>query len=184
MANVLFIKGNTATINSTAIADGQLLWNTVTGEIWEDVGTSRIACGKLVDTSLNPISPNAVSNQAITGSIVNELSTARATNTDYVPCGAKVIKQLMTLYQFTLDTTGWTLDSTLYKKSVTLAGITTADRVSSSVVTAGEIATTAEIANNANYMYALATSTNTITFYCKAVPATSVTIQVIIKGSL
>ena len=38
MANVLFIKGNTATINGTAIADGQLLWNTVTGEIWEDVG--------------------------------------------------------------------------------------------------------------------------------------------------
>ena len=55
MANVLFIKGNTATINSTAIADGQLLWNTVTGEIWEDVGTSRIACGKLVTNTLSEV---------------------------------------------------------------------------------------------------------------------------------
>ena len=94
MANVLFIKGNTATINSTAIADGQLLWNTVTGEIWEDVGTSRIACGKLVDTSLNPTSPNAVSNQAITGSIVNLLSTAIGTTEDYIPCGTKPVKEL------------------------------------------------------------------------------------------
>ena len=94
MANVLFIKGNTATINGTAIADGQLLWNTVTGEIWEDVGTSRIACGKIVDTSLNPTSPNAVSNQAITGSIVNSLNTAIGTTEDYVPCGTKPVKEL------------------------------------------------------------------------------------------
>lgn len=184
MANVLFIKGNTATINSTAIADGQLLWNTVTGEIWEDVGTSRIPCGKLVDTSLNPISPNAVSNQAITGSIVNELSTARATNTDYVPCGAKVIKQLMTLYQFTLDTTGWTLDGTIYKKSVTFEGITTSDKLGSCVVSAGIPPTSAELANSANYLYALATATNTITFCCRAVPSTAVTVQVEVKGSL
>ena len=94
MANVLFIKGNTATINGIAITDGQLLWNTVTGEIWEDVGTSRIACGKLVDTSLNPTSPNAVSNQAITGSIVNSLATVLSTTENYVPCGTKPIKEL------------------------------------------------------------------------------------------
>ena len=94
MANVLFVKGDTATISSTAIADGQLLWNTVTGEIWEDVGTSRIACGKIVDTSLNPTSPNAVSNQAITGSIVNELATVLSTTENYVPCGTKPLKEV------------------------------------------------------------------------------------------
>ena len=97
MANVLFKRGNTATINSTAIADGQLLWNTVTGEMWEDVGTSRIACGKLVDTSLNPISPNAVSNQAITGSIINTRAEALAITADYIPCGTKPLKELNTI---------------------------------------------------------------------------------------
>lgn len=184
MANVLFIKGNTTTINGTAIADGQLLWNTVTGEIWEDVGTSRIACGKIVDTSLNPISPNAVSNQAITGSIVNELSTARATNTDYVPCGAKVIKQLMTLYQFTLSTTGWTSFGGYYYKVETLSGITMADKLSSCVVSSSSVPSATDLANSANYLYAIPHTENSIEFWCKVVPSTAITVQVEVKGSL
>lgn len=73
MANVLFKRGNTATISSTAIADGQLLWNTVTGEMWEDVGTSRIACGKLV---------------------TNTLAEVLAITADGVSCGTKPVKEL------------------------------------------------------------------------------------------
>ena len=50
--------------------DGQILYNTTTGQHYEDVGSTRIEVGKPVDPTLSTTSTNAIQNKAITNSIV------------------------------------------------------------------------------------------------------------------
>ena len=73
MANVLFIRGNTATINGTAITDGQLLYNTTTGQHYIDNGSTRVEVGKPV---------------------VNTMAEVSAITVDNIPCGTKPVKEL------------------------------------------------------------------------------------------
>ena len=71
--NVKFIKGNTAKINSTAIADGQLLYNTTTGQHYIDNESTRVEVGKPV---------------------VNTIAEVSAITVDNIPCGTKPVKEL------------------------------------------------------------------------------------------
>ena len=97
--NVKFIRGDTAKINSTAIADGQLLWNTATGEIWEDVGTGRVSCGRLV---------------------ANTLAEALSITEEGIPCGTLVVKELNrrasnNVFTFTsLDSSKYTIYANIF----------------------------------------------------------------------
>ena len=75
MANVLFKRGNTATIDGTAITDGQLLYNTTTGQHYIDSGSTRIEVGKPV---------------------VNTTAEVSAITADNIPCGTKPVKELIT----------------------------------------------------------------------------------------
>ena len=95
MANVLFKRGDTATITGTAITDGQLLYDTTTGRHYVDVGSTRKEVGKVVDTALSTTSTNAISNGAITSSIVNTTAEVSAITADYIPCGTKPVKELI-----------------------------------------------------------------------------------------
>ena len=177
MANVLFRRGDTATINSTAIVDGQLLWNTVTGEIWEDVGTSRISCGKLVDTSLNPTSPNAVSNQAVTGSIINTREEVLAITANYIPCGTKPVKELLKTYVITIDISGWTAETGGYYANATLTGLLATDKPYWSMRSATNYPTTAEEANY-KLLKSVTCAADTLTFHATAAPSAALTIEV------
>lgn len=94
--NVKYTRGDTAFIAGTTIQDGQLLYNTVTGQHYEDVGTTRKEVGKIVDTTLSTTSTNAVANRAITGSIVNTLAEVNAITANSIPCGTKPLKELST----------------------------------------------------------------------------------------
>lgn len=95
MANVLFKRGNTATINGTAISDGQLLYNTTTGQQYIDSGSTRKEVGKPVDTTLSTTSTNAIANNALTNSIINTTAEVSAITADNIPCGTKPVKELI-----------------------------------------------------------------------------------------
>ena len=94
--NVKYTRGDTAFIASTTIQDGQILYNTVTGQHYEDVGSTRKEVGKIVDTTLSTTSTNAIANNAITGSIVNTLTEVEAITANYIPCGTNAVKELST----------------------------------------------------------------------------------------
>ena len=77
--NVKFIKGDTAKINSTAITDGQLLYNTTTGQHYIDNESTRIEVGK-------PEKPEKP--------VVNTMAEVSAITVDNIPCGTKPVKEL------------------------------------------------------------------------------------------
>ena len=74
--NVIFTRGNTATINATAITDGQILYNTTAGTQYLDNGTTRIQVGQniTVDTTLNSLSNNPIANSGVAGVMLPSLS--------------------------------------------------------------------------------------------------------------
>ena len=74
MANVLFKRGNTDTITGTAITDGQLLYDTTTGQTYIDVGSVRKPTGRPV---------------------ANTTAEVSAITADYIPCGTKPVKELI-----------------------------------------------------------------------------------------
>ena len=112
MANVLFKRGDTATITGTAITDGQLLYDTTTGRHYVDVGSTRKEVGKVVDTALSTTSTNAISNGAITSSIVNTTAEVSAITADYIPCGTKPVKELIQSLNTTNATVSTKADKT------------------------------------------------------------------------
>ena len=75
--NVIFTRGNTATINATAITDGQILYNTTAGTQYLDNGTTRIQVGQniTVDTTLNSLSNNPIANRGVAGVMMSSLSS-------------------------------------------------------------------------------------------------------------
>ena len=126
MANVLFKRGNTATITGTAITDGQLLYDTTTGRHYVDVGSTRKEVGKVVDTTLSTTSTNAISNGAITSSIVNTTAEVSAITADYIPCGTKPVKELIQSLN-TINTTIGNRTSDLLSGTVTTTSAATYD---------------------------------------------------------
>ena len=74
--NVIFTRGNTATINATAITDGQILYNTTAGTQYLDNGTTRIQVGQniTVDAILNSSSSNPIANRGVAGVMMSSLS--------------------------------------------------------------------------------------------------------------
>lgn len=94
--NVKFIKGNTAKISGTTIVDGQLLYDTTAGLHYIDNGSTRIQVGTSVDSALSTTSTNAIANNAITNSIINTTAEVSAITEDYIPCGTKPVKELIT----------------------------------------------------------------------------------------
>ena len=95
MANVKYTRGNTAFIAGTTIQDGQMLFNTTTGQQYLDIDAStRKEIGKVADTTLSTTSTNAVANSAITGSIVNTMADVNAITNNYIPCGTNAVKEL------------------------------------------------------------------------------------------
>ena len=121
MANVLFKRGNTATITGTAITDGQLLYDTTTGRHYVDVGSIRKEVGKVVDTALSTTSTNAISNGAITSSIVNTITEVSAITADYIPCGTKPVKELYDMRNGTVLWTNVSPTSSFAGQTVTLS---------------------------------------------------------------
>ena len=83
MANetVLFKRGDSATITSTPVTDGQILFDTSgNGKMYLDNGTDRLEMGGAitVDASLSKTSTNAIQNKAVTGNILNSLESSQA----------------------------------------------------------------------------------------------------------
>ena len=115
--NVKYTRGDTAFIAGTTIQDGQILYNTVTGQHYEDVGSTRIEVGKIVDTTLSTTSTNAVANSAITGSIVNTTAGVLTETNDYVPCGTKPVKFITPQTKTIAWVTGYTPTSQLVYKT-------------------------------------------------------------------
>lgn len=74
--NIIFTRGNTATINATAITDGQILYNTTTGTQYLDNGTTRLQIGQniTVDATLNSSSNNPIANSGVAGVMYTSLS--------------------------------------------------------------------------------------------------------------
>ena len=72
--NVKFIKGDTAKINDTSVTDGQLLYNTTTGQHYIDNESTRVEVGKPV---------------------VNTSAEVLAITEDNIPCGTKPVKELI-----------------------------------------------------------------------------------------
>jgi hypothetical protein len=73
---VKLTRGNTATINNTAITDGQILYNTQTGAQYLDNNTTRISIGQTltVDTKLSKTSYNPIANIGVAGVMISSLS--------------------------------------------------------------------------------------------------------------
>lgn len=94
--NVIFTRGNTATINATAIKDGQILYNTTAGTQYLDNGTTRIQVGQniTVDTTLNSLSNNPIANRGVAGVMMSSLSSiALVTQAGSLP-DALAVKEL------------------------------------------------------------------------------------------
>ena len=95
-ANVIFTRGNTATINETAIIDGQILYNTTAGTQYLDNGTTRIPIGQniTVDAVLNSSSSNPIANRGVAGVMMSSLSSiALVTQAGSLP-DALAVKEL------------------------------------------------------------------------------------------
>lgn len=79
MANetVLFKRGDSATITSTPVTDGQILFDTSgNGKMYLDNGTDRLEMGGAltVDATLSKTSTNPVQNKAVAGVMLDTLS--------------------------------------------------------------------------------------------------------------
>lgn len=99
MANetVLFKRGDSATITSTPITDGQILFDTSgNGKMYLDNGTTRLAMGGSVtiDSTLSKTSTNAVQNKAVTGNILNSLAEVSAATQQNTIAGALALKEV------------------------------------------------------------------------------------------
>ena len=98
MANesVLFKRGDSATITSTPVTDGQILFDTSgNGKMYLDNGTDRLEMGGAVtvDASLSKTSTNAVQNKAVTGNILNSLTEVDAATQQNTIAGALALKE-------------------------------------------------------------------------------------------
>lgn len=98
MANesVLFKRGDSATITSTPVIDGQILFDTSgNGKMYLDNGTDRLEMGGAVtvDASLSKTSTNAVQNKAVTGNILNSLEEVSAATQQNTIAGALALKE-------------------------------------------------------------------------------------------
>lgn len=98
MANesVLFKRGDSATITSTPVTDGQILFDTSgNGKMYLDNGTDRLEMGGAVtvDASLSKTSTNAVQNKAVTGNILNSLAEVDAATQQNTIAGALALKE-------------------------------------------------------------------------------------------
>lgn len=99
MANetVLFKRGDSATITSTPVTDGQILFDTSgNGKMYLDNGTDRLEMGGAitVDASLSKTSTNAIQNKAVTGNILNSLAEVSAATQQNTIAGALALKEL------------------------------------------------------------------------------------------
>ena len=122
MANetVLFKRGDSATITSTPVTDGQILFDTSgNGKMYLDNGTDRLEMGGAitVDAYLSNTSTNAIQNKAVTGNILNSLAEVSAATQQNTIAGALALKEvnasLTNLYCFTTVLTG-TYNSSTY----------------------------------------------------------------------
>lgn len=98
MANesVLFKRGDSATITSTPVIDGQILFDTSgNGKMYLDNGTDRLEMGGAVtvDASLSKTSTNAIQNKAVTGNILNSLVEVDAATQQNTIAGALALKE-------------------------------------------------------------------------------------------
>lgn len=98
MANesVLFKRGDSDTITSTPVIDGQILFDTSgNGKMYLDNGTDRLAMGGAitVDASLSKTSTNAIQNKAVTGNILNSLTEVDAATQQNTIAGALALKE-------------------------------------------------------------------------------------------
>lgn len=99
MANesVLFKRGDSATITSTPVTDGQILFDTSgNGKMYLDNGTDRLEMGGAVtvDASLSKTSTNAIQNKAVTGNILNSLEEVSAATQQNTIAGALALKKV------------------------------------------------------------------------------------------
>ena len=99
MANetVLFKRGDSATITSTPVTDGQILFDTSgNGKMYLDNGTDRLEMGGAitVDASLSKTSTNAIQNKAVTGNILNSLAEVSAATQQNTIAGALALKEV------------------------------------------------------------------------------------------
>ena len=99
MANetVLFKRGDSATITSTPVTDGQILFDTWgNGKMYLDNGTDRLEMGGAitVDASLSKTSTNAIQNKAVTGNILNSLAEVSAATQQNTIAGALALKEV------------------------------------------------------------------------------------------
>ena len=99
MANetVLFKRGDSATIASTPVTDGQILFDTSgNGKMYLDNGTDRLEMGGAitVDASLSKTSTNAIQNKAVTGNILNSLAEVSAATQQNTIAGALALKEV------------------------------------------------------------------------------------------
>ena len=130
MANVKYTRGNTAFIAGTTIQDGQMLFNTTTGQQYLDIGAStRKEIGKVADTTLSTTSTNAVANSAITGSIVNTMADVNAITNNYIPCGTNAVKELSNSFGWTDITSLGTWSTSLISSLTYYARVNTKIRM-------------------------------------------------------
>ena len=114
MANetVLFKRGDSATITSTPVTDGQILFDTSgNGKMYLDNGTDRLEMGGAitVDASLSKTSTNAIQNKAVTGNILNSLAEVSAATQQNTIAGALALKEVnsdLAGVKFITDDTG------------------------------------------------------------------------------
>ena len=94
--SVLFKRGDSDTITSTPVIDGQILFDTSgNGKMYLDNGTDRLAMGGAitVDASLSKTSTNAIQNKAVTGNILNSLTEVDAATQQNTIAGALALKE-------------------------------------------------------------------------------------------
>ena len=108
MANetVLFKRGDSATITSTPVTDGQILFDTSgNGKMYLDNGTDRLEMGGAitVDASLSKTSTNAIQNKAVTGNILNSLAEVSAATQQNTIAGALALKEVNSSLKFLPD---------------------------------------------------------------------------------
>jgi len=112
MANVKFITITEAQLATEAIEDRKIIFiKDGNNDIYQDVGTTvrhKMSPSLPADSALSTTSTNPIQNQAITNSIVNDLTTAIATTVDYIPCGTKPVKDLNTIVNGLKDVVLWT----------------------------------------------------------------------------
>lgn len=101
MANetVLFKRGDSATITSTPVTDGQILFDTSgNGKMYLDNGTDRLEMGGAltVDATLSKTSTNPVQNRAVAGVMLDTLSDIGNVTSKGFLTDALAVKELNT----------------------------------------------------------------------------------------